>query len=65
MVDALNCSQGCLYGTGIEEAKSEGDDNLENLWKIRENSMKKKGTLIARHADMKIVHPRLWLYTMK
>ena len=44
MVDALNCSQGCLYGTGIEEAKSEGDDNLVNLWKIRENSMKKKGT---------------------
>ena len=44
MVDALNCSQGCLYGTGIEESKSHGDDNLMNLWKIRENSKTKKGT---------------------
>ena len=44
MVDALNCSQGCLYGTGIEESKAHGDDNLMNLWKIRENSKTKKGT---------------------
>ena len=44
MVDALNCARGCLYGTGIEESKSEGDDNLMNLWKIREDSKAKKGT---------------------
>ncbi len=44
MVDALNCAQGCLYGTGIEESKSHGDDTLMNLWKIREDSKKKKGT---------------------
>lgn len=44
MVDALNCARGCLYGTGIEESKAEGDDNLMNLWKIREDSKAKKGT---------------------
>ncbi len=44
MVDALNCAQGCLYGTGVEESKSHGDDTLMNLWKIRENSKSKKGT---------------------
>ena len=44
MVDALNCSQGCIYGTGIEESKAKGDDNLMNLWQIRENSKTKKGT---------------------
>ena len=44
MVDALNCAQGCLYGTGVEESKSVGDDVLMNLFYIRENSMKKKGT---------------------
>ena len=43
MVDALNCSAGCIYGTGVEEYKAEGDDTLMNLWKIRENSIKKKG----------------------
>ncbi|MBQ2745734.1 MAG: 4Fe-4S binding protein [Lachnospiraceae bacterium] len=43
MVDALNCSQGCLYGTGIEESKAHGDDTLMNLWRIRENSKSKKG----------------------
>lgn len=44
MVDALNCAQGCIYGTGIEESKAQGDDNLMNLWKIREDSKTKKGT---------------------
>ncbi len=43
MVDALNCAQGCLYGTGIEESKTHSDDNLMNLWKIKENSKSKKG----------------------
>ena len=44
MVDALNCARGCLYGTGVEEAKAEGDDTLMNLWAIREKSKDKKGT---------------------
>ena len=43
MVDALNCSQGCLYGTGVEEEKACGDDTLMNLFAIRESSMKKRG----------------------
>ncbi len=43
MVDALNCSAGCIYGTGVEEEKAQGDDTLMNLWKIRDNSIKKKG----------------------
>lgn len=43
MVDALNCSAGCIYGTGVEEDRAQGDDTLMNLWKIRENSIRKKG----------------------
>lgn len=43
MVDALNCAQGCLYGTGVEESKAHSDDTLMNLWKIREQSKAKKG----------------------
>lgn len=42
-VDALNCSAGCLYGTGIEAEKGETDDNLYSLLKIREDSKKAKG----------------------
>ena len=44
MVDALNCAQGCLYGTGVEESKTEGDDTLMNLFDVRMDSIKKKGT---------------------
>lgn len=43
MVDALNCEYGCLYGTGTEQANLENDDTLMDTWKIRNNSMKKKG----------------------
>ncbi|MCH5250268.1 MAG: 4Fe-4S binding protein [Lachnospiraceae bacterium] len=43
MVDALNCSAGCIYGTGVEEHKAKDDDNLMNLWKIREKSIKNRG----------------------
>lgn len=39
MVDALNCSNGCIYGTGIEESKSQGDDNLYELFKIKQQCM--------------------------
>lgn len=44
-LDALNCEAGCIYGTGIEPEKARGDDNLENLFAIREKSKKqgKKG----------------------
>lgn len=43
MVDALNCSQGCLYGTGVEDGKAKGDDALMNIQKIRKSSMKSRG----------------------
>lgn len=42
-IDALNCSSGCIYGTGCEPEKSGNDDVLESLLEIREAS-KKKGT---------------------
>ncbi len=35
MVDALNCSQGCIYGTGVEEEKTVNDDILYELQKIK------------------------------
>ncbi|MCH5268926.1 MAG: 4Fe-4S binding protein [Lachnospiraceae bacterium] len=37
-VDALNCSSGCIYGTGCEAAKAEKDDALCALLRIREES---------------------------
>ena len=42
MVDALNCSNGCIYGTGIEESKSRGDDNLYELHQIKLKRMSDK-----------------------
>ena len=39
-VDALNCSSGCLYGTGCEMEKADSDEPLEALYKIREESKK-------------------------
>lgn len=38
MVDALNCSNGCVYGTAIEAEKAVGDDNLYVLQEIKEKS---------------------------
>lgn len=43
MVDALNCSGGCIYGTGIEEEKNHSDDTLFELQKIKEKSKKSVG----------------------
>ena len=37
MVDALNCSQGCLYGTAVNPAKAENDDIYFALNKMRAN----------------------------
>ena len=40
MVDALNCGQGCLYGTAVEEEKTKSDDTLYALQKMKENCKK-------------------------
>lgn len=37
-VDALNCSAGCIYGTGCDPKKGETDEPLCNLLQIREDS---------------------------
>lgn len=39
-IDALNCSSGCIYGTGCEAEKGKTDDPLCNLLTIRESSKK-------------------------
>ncbi len=41
-IDALNCSQGCLYGTATEPAKNETEDVYYEMLRIRE-SCKKEG----------------------
>lgn len=41
MVDALNCSRGCIYGTGIEEEKNENEDIIYYIQSIKEKSTKK------------------------
>ncbi len=38
--DALNCSAGCLYGTGIEPMKGESDDALTAIAAIRTKNKK-------------------------
>lgn len=43
MVDALNCAKGCLYGTAVEDSKTENDDILYAMQKIKEESKKKGG----------------------
>ncbi|MBQ9143101.1 MAG: 4Fe-4S binding protein [Lachnospiraceae bacterium] len=42
-IDALNCSMGCLYGTGCEADKADSDDVLCNLMEIKAASKKQKG----------------------
>lgn len=42
MVDALNCAQGCLYGTGVEPEKTKGDDILYEINRIKQASKKRK-----------------------
>lgn len=41
MVDALNCAQGCLYGTGVEPEKTTDDDILYEIQKIKNKSKKR------------------------
>lgn len=36
-IDALNCSRGCLYGTGTEPEKGETEDVLYEVLRIRES----------------------------
>lgn len=42
MVDALNCAQGCLYGTGIEPEKADNDDILYEIQRIKLAAKNKK-----------------------
>ena len=44
MVDALNCGQGCLYGTGIEDEKSHSEDTLYEIQRIKAAGKKAKGS---------------------
>lgn len=41
MVDILNCDKGCIYGTGIEEEKSDSEDTYYSLQRIKTNSKRK------------------------
>lgn len=43
MVDALNCAQGCIYGTGIEEEKTKTEDTLYEIQRIKAASKKHGG----------------------
>jgi ferredoxin len=43
-IDALNCSAGCVYGTGCEESKADSEDVLCSLLRIREQSKKNNGS---------------------
>lgn len=41
-IDALNCGQGCLYGTGTEPAKNLTDDILMEIMRIKQASKNDK-----------------------
>lgn len=43
-LDALNCGEGCLYGTAVEPEKAETDEAFYNIQKIKEASTKNGGT---------------------
>lgn len=43
MVDILNCNQGCIYGTGIEEEKLATEDTYYYLQEIKHKSKKRFG----------------------
>lgn len=42
LVDALNCSHGCIYGTATESKKDKSDDLLFEVQKFRANTYSKK-----------------------
>ncbi len=42
-IDALNCEDGCICGTAVDQQKSATDDALYELLKIRESSKKETG----------------------
>lgn len=48
MVDALNCGQGCIYGTGVEEEKAKTEDILYEIQRIKAASAKGKGAWQAK-----------------
>lgn len=51
MVDALNCAQGCIYGTGVEAEKTKSDDILYELQAIKAASKsKRKSSAWAKNA---------------
>ncbi len=37
-IDALNCTNGCLYGTGVDNRKTMNEDVFERIQKIRSDS---------------------------
>lgn len=41
-IDALNCAEGCLYGTGTSPEKNATDDVLMEMMRIKENSKNNK-----------------------
>lgn len=49
-IDALNCSSGCIYGTGCEAEKADSDDALCSLLEIRELS--KKNSVLSAWSKM-------------
>ncbi|MDE7322843.1 MAG: 4Fe-4S dicluster domain-containing protein [Lachnospiraceae bacterium] len=52
MVDALNCAQGCIYGTGVEEEKTKNDDILYELHAIKNAAKsRRKGSAWAKNAS--------------
>lgn len=63
MVDILNCDKGCLYGTGIEAAKGESEENFYQLQEIKERA--KKGHFFGPFSKHLSPKNRLRLLNMK
>ena len=51
MVDILNCDKGCIYGTGIEEEKSNSEDTYYALQKIKKKCKKKFQNILHQNKD--------------
>ncbi|WP_167957992.1 [Fe-Fe] hydrogenase large subunit C-terminal domain-containing protein [Anaerosporobacter faecicola] len=53
IVDALNCTNGCIYGTGIEQEKKQGEDHLYNLYEIKKQCMSNGNEPFSKKIDSK------------
>ena len=54
LVDALNCSQGCLYGTGVDTDRIDPEEAMSNIYHYRKQMRTKDSTTAALTPDKRM-----------